>query len=216
MVNFVATAGVVFPAGARDFYFLDSVRTGSGAHPASYPMGTEGSSSGGKAAVFSTAPREPGNTALVFLHLLCHLGHPSAPSLSFVSLAFVLCSCSAYLPPHAHSARIWLLSRPPRFFVPGVPVSSQAAFFRAHRSYSFLVCCWCTLFLRELIGTGGLACKSPRIPYNPVFSVCGLLCLLSASGGLLFSLLFDWIWRLYVRPNIGWHSPDYTALYRRR
>jgi hypothetical protein len=32
-------AGVRFPAGARDFSILHSVHTGSGAHPASYPMG---------------------------------------------------------------------------------------------------------------------------------------------------------------------------------
>jgi hypothetical protein len=29
-----------FPAGSREFSFLHSVQTGSGAHPASYPMGT--------------------------------------------------------------------------------------------------------------------------------------------------------------------------------
>jgi hypothetical protein len=39
-----------FPAGARDFFFFHSVRTGSGAHPVSYPMGTGGSFPGGKAA----------------------------------------------------------------------------------------------------------------------------------------------------------------------
>jgi hypothetical protein len=34
------TAGVGFPAEARDFSILDSVQTGSGAHPASYSMFT--------------------------------------------------------------------------------------------------------------------------------------------------------------------------------
>jgi hypothetical protein len=34
------TAGVRFPAGSIAFYLLHSVQTGSGAHPASYPMGT--------------------------------------------------------------------------------------------------------------------------------------------------------------------------------
>jgi hypothetical protein len=33
----------------RDFSLLHVVQTGSGAHPASYPMGTDGSFSGGKA-----------------------------------------------------------------------------------------------------------------------------------------------------------------------
>jgi hypothetical protein len=36
------TAGVRLPAGSRDFFLLHSVQTGSGAHPASYPMGTRG------------------------------------------------------------------------------------------------------------------------------------------------------------------------------
>jgi hypothetical protein len=40
---------VRFLAGARDLYLLHSVQTGSGAHPASYPMGTGGSFLGGKA-----------------------------------------------------------------------------------------------------------------------------------------------------------------------
>jgi hypothetical protein len=33
--------GVRFLAGSRDFSLLHSVQTASGAHPASYPMGTE-------------------------------------------------------------------------------------------------------------------------------------------------------------------------------
>jgi hypothetical protein len=33
-------AGIRFPARARDFFLLHSFQTGSGAHPASYPMGT--------------------------------------------------------------------------------------------------------------------------------------------------------------------------------
>jgi hypothetical protein len=32
------TVGVQFPAGRRDFSLLHSVQTGSGAHPASYPL----------------------------------------------------------------------------------------------------------------------------------------------------------------------------------
>jgi hypothetical protein len=44
------TAGVRFPAGARDISLLHSFQTGSGAHPASYPMGTGSCFSGGKAA----------------------------------------------------------------------------------------------------------------------------------------------------------------------
>jgi hypothetical protein len=39
--------GVLFPAKARNSSLLHSVHTGSGAHPATYIMGTERSSTGG-------------------------------------------------------------------------------------------------------------------------------------------------------------------------
>jgi hypothetical protein len=42
---------VRFPAGAGNFFLHHRVQTGSGTHPASYPMGISGSSPGGKAAV---------------------------------------------------------------------------------------------------------------------------------------------------------------------
>jgi hypothetical protein len=41
---------VRFPAGAGNFSLHHRVHTGSGAHPASYPMGSRGSFPGGKAA----------------------------------------------------------------------------------------------------------------------------------------------------------------------
>jgi hypothetical protein len=41
---------VRFPAEARNFSLHHSVQNGSGAHPASYPMGTRGSFPEGKAA----------------------------------------------------------------------------------------------------------------------------------------------------------------------
>jgi hypothetical protein len=41
---------VRFPAGAEDFSLHHCVQNGSGAHPASYPVGTRGSFPGGKAA----------------------------------------------------------------------------------------------------------------------------------------------------------------------
>jgi hypothetical protein len=41
---------VRFPAGAGNFSLHHHVQDGSGAHPASYPMGTRGSFPGGKAA----------------------------------------------------------------------------------------------------------------------------------------------------------------------
>jgi len=43
-------SGVRVPLGAGNFSLHHSVCTGSGAHPASYPMGTRGSFSGGKVA----------------------------------------------------------------------------------------------------------------------------------------------------------------------
>jgi hypothetical protein len=43
-------AGVRFPAGARHFYLLYSVHTGSGTHPASYPLAIGGSFPGSKMA----------------------------------------------------------------------------------------------------------------------------------------------------------------------
>jgi hypothetical protein len=39
-----------FPAGAANFSLHHRIQNGSGAHPASYPMGTRGSFPGGKAA----------------------------------------------------------------------------------------------------------------------------------------------------------------------
>jgi hypothetical protein len=46
----IVTARVRFPAGARDYSHLHSVHTGSGAQPASHPVGTGVSFHGGKAA----------------------------------------------------------------------------------------------------------------------------------------------------------------------
>jgi hypothetical protein len=40
------TAGVRFPAGARDSSLLHSAQAGSGSHPASYPIGTGGKAAG--------------------------------------------------------------------------------------------------------------------------------------------------------------------------
>jgi hypothetical protein len=39
-----------FPTRARNFYLYHRIQNGSGAHSASYPMGTRGSMPGGKAA----------------------------------------------------------------------------------------------------------------------------------------------------------------------
>jgi len=44
------TIGVRFPVGAGNFSLWHHVQTGSGAHPASYPMGSRGTFLGGKMA----------------------------------------------------------------------------------------------------------------------------------------------------------------------
>jgi hypothetical protein len=49
------TIGVWFPAGARDFCLLRSVQTGTGSHPASYPMGTGGKAAGAWSWPFTSA-----------------------------------------------------------------------------------------------------------------------------------------------------------------
>jgi hypothetical protein len=46
--------GVRVPTGAGNFSLHHRVRTGSGAHPPSYPMGTTGSFPGGKAELHSS------------------------------------------------------------------------------------------------------------------------------------------------------------------
>jgi hypothetical protein len=57
--------GVRSPAGAKDFSFNLCVQTGSGAHPDSCPMGTEGSFHGGKALPGRDADHSPPSSAEV-------------------------------------------------------------------------------------------------------------------------------------------------------
>jgi hypothetical protein len=53
------------PTGEEDFSSSPCVQTGSGAHPASYPMGTGGSFPGGKARPGSDADHSPPSSAEV-------------------------------------------------------------------------------------------------------------------------------------------------------
>jgi hypothetical protein len=46
---YILRTGVKSPAGAKDFSSSLCIQTGSGAHPASYPMGIRGPFPGGKA-----------------------------------------------------------------------------------------------------------------------------------------------------------------------
>jgi hypothetical protein len=57
--------GVRFPAGAKDFSSNLCVQTGSGAHPASCPMGTGGPFHGGKARPGRDADHSPLSSAEV-------------------------------------------------------------------------------------------------------------------------------------------------------
>jgi hypothetical protein len=57
--------GVRSPAGAKDFSSILSVQTGSGAHPASYPMGTGSPFPGGKARPGRDAVQSPPSSAEV-------------------------------------------------------------------------------------------------------------------------------------------------------
>jgi hypothetical protein len=57
------TAGVLFPAGARDFSLLNSVQTGSGAYPAFCPMGTGELFPPGLKRLWREADRSPRSSA---------------------------------------------------------------------------------------------------------------------------------------------------------
>jgi hypothetical protein len=57
--------GVRSPAETKDFSSILCVQTGSGAHPASYPIGTEGPFHGGKARPGRDADHTPPSTAEV-------------------------------------------------------------------------------------------------------------------------------------------------------
>jgi hypothetical protein len=57
------TAGVRSPTEADDFYSNLWVQTGSGAHPASYTMGTGGSFQGGKVRLGRDADHSPPSSA---------------------------------------------------------------------------------------------------------------------------------------------------------
>jgi hypothetical protein len=59
------TAGVRSPTGAQDFSSTLCVQTGSGAHPASYTMGTGGSFPRGKARPGRDADHSPPSSAEV-------------------------------------------------------------------------------------------------------------------------------------------------------
>jgi hypothetical protein len=61
----VRVIGVRSPAGAKDLSSILCVQTGSGAHPASCPMGTGGPFSGGKAPPGRDADHSPLSSAEV-------------------------------------------------------------------------------------------------------------------------------------------------------
>jgi hypothetical protein len=67
------------PAGAEDFSSSLCVQTASGAHPASYPMGTGGSFHGGKARPESDADHSPPSSAEVKNEQELYLLSPHVP-----------------------------------------------------------------------------------------------------------------------------------------
>jgi hypothetical protein len=69
---------VRFPSGAGNFSLHHRVQNGSGAHPASYPMGTRGSFTGGKAAGVEADHSSPSSAEVkecveLYLHSPIHL-----------------------------------------------------------------------------------------------------------------------------------------------
>jgi len=71
--------GVRIPAGAGNFSLRHRVQTGSGAHVASYPMGTWGSFPGRKAAG-AEANTSPPSSAEVKAFVELYLHSPNTPS----------------------------------------------------------------------------------------------------------------------------------------
>jgi hypothetical protein len=70
------TAGVRSPTEAEDFSSTLCVQTGSGAHPASYTMGTGGSFPGGKGQPGRDADHSPPSSAEVNKELELNLPSP--------------------------------------------------------------------------------------------------------------------------------------------
>jgi hypothetical protein len=71
--------GVRSPTGAEDFYSSIFVQTGSGAHPASYPMGTGGPFPGGKERPGRDADHSPPSSAEVKYEQELYLLSPHVP-----------------------------------------------------------------------------------------------------------------------------------------
>jgi hypothetical protein len=67
------------PTGAEDFSSSPCVQTGSGAHPASYPVGTGGSFPGGKARPGRDADHSPPSSAEVKNESELYLLSPHVP-----------------------------------------------------------------------------------------------------------------------------------------
>jgi hypothetical protein len=71
--------GVRFPAGTENFPLRHRIHTGSEAHPASCPMGTGGSFSGGKAAGREADHSPPSNAEVTeFVEIYLHSPNTSS------------------------------------------------------------------------------------------------------------------------------------------
>jgi hypothetical protein len=69
---------IQFPAGSGNFSLHHRLQNGSGAHPASYPVGTRGSFLGGKAAEAWSWPLSPSSAEVEWVELYHH--SPNTPS----------------------------------------------------------------------------------------------------------------------------------------
>jgi hypothetical protein len=85
--------GVRSPAGAKDFSSILCVQTGSGAHPASCPMGTGGPFSGGKARLGRDADHSTPSSAEVVNELELYFLSPQVPPWRVAGLLYLLLPC---------------------------------------------------------------------------------------------------------------------------
>jgi hypothetical protein len=76
-------------SGVEDFSSSRCVQTGSGAHPATYPMGTVGPFPGGKARPGCDADHSPPSTVVVKYELELYLLPPNVPTWRVVGHLYI-------------------------------------------------------------------------------------------------------------------------------
>jgi hypothetical protein len=100
------------PAGTKDFYSSLCVQTGSGVHPASYPVGTGGPFPGGKAWPGCDADHSLPSSAEVMKELEIYILSPKAAPWHVVGLLYftysIVCTHILYLFRHINFYKIYL------------------------------------------------------------------------------------------------------------